>query len=53
MVQLLCSEIVALKNEQEVSIRRLATVVDVEAAIPEALSSGSFFFADIERNQVD
>ncbi|MEQ8381449.1 MAG: ATP-binding protein [Coleofasciculus sp. A1-SPW-01] len=53
LVQLLCSEIVALKNEQEVSIRRLATVVDVEAAIPEALSSGSFFFADIERNQVD
>jgi hypothetical protein len=53
LVQLLCSEIVALKNEQEVSIRRLATVADVEAAIPEALSSGSFFFADIERNQVD
>ncbi|MFP4102399.1 AAA family ATPase, partial [Coleofasciculus sp.] len=53
LVQLLCSEIVALKNEQEVSVRRLATVADVEAAIPEALSSGSFFFADIERNQVD
>jgi len=53
LVQLLCSEIVALKNEQEVSIRRLATVADVEAAVPEALSSGSFFFADIERNQVD
>ncbi|MEQ8538244.1 MAG: hypothetical protein RIB93_12445 [Coleofasciculus sp. D1-CHI-01] len=53
LVQLLCSEIVALKNEQEVSVRRLATVADVEAAVPEALSSGSFFFADIERNQVD
>ncbi|MFP5272264.1 AAA family ATPase [Coleofasciculus sp.] len=53
LVQLLCSEIVALKNEQEVSIRRLATVADVEDAVPEALSSGSFFFADIERNQVD
>ncbi|MFP4413767.1 hypothetical protein [Coleofasciculus sp.] len=52
-VALLCSEIVALKNEQEVPVRRLATVADVEAAIPEALSSGSFFFADIERNQVD
>jgi len=25
----------------------------VEAAIPEALSSGSFFFADIQNNQVD
>ena len=25
----------------------------MEAAIPEALSSGSFFFADIQNNQVD
>jgi hypothetical protein len=53
LVQLLCSEIIALKNEQEPTLRRLARPVDVDAAIPAALTSGSFFFADIERNQVD
>ena len=53
LVQLLCAEIVALKNEQDPAIRRLATLADVEKAVPEAFSSGSFFFADIERNQVD
>ena len=53
LVQLLCGEIVALKNEQEVAVRRLARLADVEAAATEALSHGSFFFADIERNQVD
>lgn len=53
LVQLLCAEIVALKNEQDPSVRRLAGLSDVEASIPEALSSGSFFFADIERNQID
>ena len=34
-------------------MRRFATLADVAAAVPEALKSGSFFFADIERNQVD
>lgn len=53
LVQLLCAEIVAFKNEQPPSARRLSRIADVEAAIPEALSHGSFFFADIERNQVD
>ncbi|WDD33899.1 ATP-binding protein [Nostoc sp. UHCC 0926] len=53
LVQLLCAEIIVLKNEQDPSIRRLATLADVEAAIPEALQSGSFFFADIQNNQVD
>jgi AAA+ ATPase superfamily predicted ATPase len=53
LVQLLCGEIVAFKNEQHPSVRRLATLADVEAAVPEALSSGSFFFADIQNNQVD
>ncbi|MGB3495619.1 MAG: AAA family ATPase [Elainellaceae cyanobacterium] len=53
LVQLLCAEIVVLKNEQDPGDRRLATLADVEAAIPEALSSGSMFFSDIERNQVD
>lgn len=53
LVQLLCAEIITLKNEQEPATRRLATVADVLAAVPAALSHGSFFFADIERNQVD
>jgi hypothetical protein len=53
LVQLLCAEIVALKNDQDPSIRRLATLADVEAAIPEALEHGSMFFSDIERNQLD
>ncbi|GAB4540915.1 MAG: hypothetical protein Kow0063_31230 [Anaerolineae bacterium] len=53
LVQLLCYEIVALKNEQDSSIRRLARLADVEAAVPRALNSGSFFFADIQQNQID
>jgi hypothetical protein len=53
LVQLLCAEIVALKNDQDPSIRRLATLADVEAAIPETLEHGSMFFSDIERNQLD
>jgi hypothetical protein len=53
LVQLLCYEIVALKNEQAAAVRRLARLADVEAAIPRALDSGSFFFADIQQNQVD
>ncbi|MBD2169035.1 ATP-binding protein [Calothrix membranacea FACHB-236] len=53
LIQLLCAEIIALKNEQDPSVRRLATLADVEAAIPEAFKSGSFFFADIQNNQVD
>jgi len=53
LIQLLCAEIIALKNEQDPSIRRRATLADVEAAIPEALSVGSFFFADIQSNQAD
>ncbi|MCP4362708.1 MAG: ATP-binding protein [Chloroflexi bacterium] len=53
LVQLLCAEIVALKNDQPPKQRRLATVADVETAVPEALTHGSFFFADIKQNQVD
>jgi hypothetical protein len=49
LIQLLCAEIVALKNDQDPSIRRIATLADVEAAIPEALEHGSMFFSDIER----
>ena len=53
LVQLLCSEIVALKNEQDPSFRRFAFVADVEAAMAEALGHGIFFFTNIERDQVD
>jgi len=53
LVQLLCGEIIAYKNEQAPEVRRLACLADVEAVIPEALDRGSFFFADIERNQID
>jgi hypothetical protein len=53
LVQLLCAEIVALKNEQPPDVRRLARLSDVEEAVPEALDHGSFFFVDIEHNQVD
>jgi hypothetical protein len=60
LVQLLCYEIVALKNEQPADVnettkkvRRLASLEDVELAVSRALDSGSFFFADIQQNQVD
>ncbi len=52
LVQLLCSEIVALKNEQSPKARRLTSVADVETILPEVLQRGSLFFADIERNQI-
>jgi hypothetical protein len=53
LVQLLCYEIVTLKNEQATPERRLARLADVEAAVPRALTGGSFFFADIQQNQLD
>ncbi|MCA9930451.1 MAG: hypothetical protein KC419_18335 [Anaerolineales bacterium] len=53
LVQLICAEIVALKNEQPSVQRRLALREDVETAVLPALEHGSFFFADIEKNQVD
>jgi hypothetical protein len=49
LVQLLCAEIVALKNEQAPTERRRARLPDVVAAIPKALVSGHLFFADIAR----
>ena len=52
LVQLLCAEIVALKNEQPPARRRLANLEDVETAVAETLTHGSFFFADIKQNQV-
>jgi AAA+ ATPase superfamily predicted ATPase len=53
LVQLICSEIIFLKNQQDPAMRRLVTLVDVEAAIPKALENGSFFFSDIQNNQID
>jgi hypothetical protein len=53
LVQLLCAEIVTLKNEQAPALRRLARLVDVEEAAWRALKGGSLFFADIQCNQVD
>ncbi len=52
LIQLVCAEIVTLKNKQNISERRLAQVSDAEAAIPGALQHGRFFFADIANNQV-
>jgi hypothetical protein len=61
LVQLLCYEIVALKNEHPPAetgrtmeeARSLVRPDDVEMAVSRALESGSFFFADIQHNQVD
>lgn len=53
LVQLLCYELVSLKNEQDATVRRLACSADVEAAAVRALASGSFFFSDIQQNQLD
>lgn len=52
LIQLICSEIITLKNKQNINERRLAKVSDVEAAILGALQHGRFFFADIANNQV-
>lgn len=52
LIQLICSEIVSIKNKQNIQERRLARMRDVEAAIPGALQHGRFFFADIANNQV-
>lgn len=52
LIQLMCAEVVTLKNKQNIVERRLATLEDAEAAIPGALQHGRFFFADITNNQV-
>jgi hypothetical protein len=52
LIQLLCYEVVELKNQQDVPLRSLATVADVEDAVPQALKNGSFFFGNIENNQL-
>lgn len=51
LIQLLCHELVALKNEQDLPLRRLTRPADVEVAVPRALKHGGFFFTALE-NQV-
>ena len=53
LVQLLCGEIVQLKNTQTVDKRLTVQVEDVEAVSINILKLGRFFFADIEQNQVN
>jgi hypothetical protein len=53
LVQLLCHEIVALKNQQAPTERRLARLADVETAVGQALAHGDLYFADIYYNRVD
>lgn len=48
LVQLLCYEIVVLKNEHPPAQRRLAQLADVEEAIDAALDHGVFFFTNLE-----
>lgn len=52
LVQLLCYELVEHKNAQPLAQRRHVSSRDVELIIPKALETGSFFFVDIEENQV-
>lgn len=53
LIQLVCSELMELKNEQASSLRHHVTREDIEHVLPDILSRGSQFFADIEWNQVD
>jgi hypothetical protein len=52
LLQLLCHEIVSLKNEQTIELRCDALVQDVEAAADRVLQRGSLFFLDIAQNQL-
>ncbi|MCP4700659.1 MAG: ATP-binding protein, partial [Gammaproteobacteria bacterium] len=52
LVQLLCGEIVPLKNTQTPDKRFSVLATDVEAAVPGAFKHGKFFFTDIQ-NQAD
>jgi hypothetical protein len=53
LVQLTCTEVVALKNSHPISIRNRARIADIEACIPAILKRGQQFFTDIEMNQMD
>lgn len=47
LTQLLCHHIVALKNSHPFDRRRVATIADVESAVPDALVSGTLAFQDM------
>lgn len=47
LVQLLCYEIVELKNRRAAEQRRLVTPQDVEDSVAQALRTGDFFFSDM------
>jgi len=52
LVQLLCYELVLVKNDQLPPARFQVQHADVEAAVERALLSGSFFFTDLQNNQI-
>jgi hypothetical protein len=52
LLQLLCRDIVAVKNHQPPPRRWQVTKPDVEEAIPPALQHGRMFFEDLAGNQV-
>ncbi len=53
LVQLLCYDVVEHKNRQPLMQRFLATLEDVEAAVPLAMDRGNFFFASVQQNRID
>ena len=53
LVQLLCYELVNLKNNQPVSKRKTVVYEDVAEAIFAAMHRGSLFFAEIEQGQIE
>lgn len=52
LVQLLCYELVTIKNEQPAAQRYLAILEDVEAAARQALETGSLFFSELQHGQL-
>lgn len=53
LLQLLCGEVVSLKNRQDIEVRQIVKLSDVEAIVPEILLRGHQFFADLAFNQID
>jgi len=53
LIQLLCSEIVTRKNEQEPKSRHIAHLDDIELALPEAFSKGKFIIGSLEEEVDD
>jgi MFS family permease len=52
LVQLMCDQIIQLKNQQVVSQRQLVEISDVEASVANVLEAGKFFFNEILQNQI-